>query len=341
VYFYKSALLSLHLPLQARMSLVSPRRCAGRPRRAPRHQSPAGVSRTFVPCGRATHNRMHRRIADFHMFLHDALFAISVGCSESRGHWQGGSKKAILLQVLRLAAVSLAYSWSSARCLAAPGTSPICEQAGNADSTVSERIAIGPIVCIVTSTDWYASSGTNSVIVDRLLSLLRAHQNCDGSGRFCQKMVATRFCQIRNLTRAHRCGRLAPAPDSRWLQARHALLQSKRDKPAQKWGIIPTPAKWAGVALPTPTSLYRTAFDRDGAALATRVGLSALQGLLLLCPRSLRPPWLDPFIIYNDTIEQMPHGNEYSRQIAARYYANRGLMQIENKDLFVLGSAAE
>jgi hypothetical protein len=110
---------------------------------------------------------------------------------------------------------------------------------------------------------------------------------------------------------------------------------------AQKWGIIPTPARWAGVALPTPTSLYRTAFDCDGAALATRVGLSALQGLLLLCPRSLRPPWLDPFIIYNGTIEQMPHGNEYSRQIAARYYANRGLVQIENKDLIVLGSAAE
>ena len=223
------------------------------------------------------------------MFLHDAVFAISVRCSESRGHWQGASKKAISLQVLRLAAVSSAYLWSSVRCPAGLGTSPICERAGSAGSTVSERTAVGPIECIVTSTDWYASSGTNSAIVDRLLSLLQAHQNCYGSGRFCQKMVATRFCQIRNLTRAHRCDRPAPAPDSRRLRARRALLQQKRDKPARRWGTIPTPTRWAGVAVPTPTSLYRTAFDRDGAALATRVGLLALQGLPLLCPRSLRP----------------------------------------------------
>ena len=33
----------------------------------------------------------------------------------------------------------------------------------------------------------------------------------------------------------------------------------------------------------------------------------------------------------------MPYGNEYSRQIAASYTANRGRIQVENKDLVALG----
>ena len=159
------------------------------------------------------------------MFLQDALFAIPARCSESRGHWQGGSKRAILLQVLRLVAVSSAYSWSSARCLGARGTSPTCEQAGSAGFTVSERIAIGPIACIVTSTDWYASSETNSATAGRLLCWLRAHRNCDGSGRSYQKMVAIRSYRLRSLIPERRCDRFAPAPDTRKLQAKITPLQ--------------------------------------------------------------------------------------------------------------------
>jgi hypothetical protein len=222
---YKNTLPRWLLPLQACATLAPPRRGAGRPSRAPRHRLPARSSRTFVECARAAHSRIHRRAPDVHMFLHDARFAISARCSESRGHWQRGSKKAILLQVSRLVAVSSAYSWSSARCLAAPGTSPMCEQAGSAGFTVSERIVIGPIACIVTLTDWYASSGTNSATAGRLLFLLRAHRNCEGSGRSCQKMVAIRPCHLRSLIPEHRCDQCAPAPDSRKLQDNRAPLR--------------------------------------------------------------------------------------------------------------------
>ena len=220
-----------------------PRPRASRPRRATRYRLPAGSNRTIFQYARAMHSRTHRCAPEFQMFQHDTLFAISTRCSRSRGHLAGGFEEGDIAWVLRPAAVSSAYLWSSARCLAALGTSPTCEQAGSAGFTVSGRIAIGPIACIVTSTDWCASSGTNSDIADRLPSLLRAHQNCDGSGRFCQKMVAIRF--HRN-SRSHPGAPLRavrPGLNSRRRQARRGALQSRRGKPAQKRGIIPTPAR--------------------------------------------------------------------------------------------------
>ena len=215
------------------------------------------------------------------MFLHDALFAISTRCSESRGHWQGGSKRAILLRDLRPAAVFSAYLWSSARCLAALGTSPTCEQAGSAGFTVSERIAIGPIACIVTSTDWYASSGTNSDIADRLPSLLRAHQNCDGSGRFCQKMVAIRFHQTRNLTPVHRCERFAPGLTL--VGGRLGAVHRNQDEASRRR---------SGELFQRQLGEHVWHCLRAMAPLlATTVGPSALQGLFWLCPCSPHPQW--------------------------------------------------
>jgi hypothetical protein len=332
VYSFKIAPLPWRRSLPARVSLASSRHCAGRPPRAARHSSPAGASRTFVQCVRATRRRMHWCKPAFHMFLHDALFAISSRCSESRGCWQGVSKKAILPPVLRLAGASSAYSWSSARCLAALGTSPICGQAGSAGFTVSERTAISPIACIVISTDWYASSGTSSAIVDQLLSWLRAHRNCDGSGRFCQKMLAIRSYQIRNRTPLHRCDWLAPASDPRRVRPRRAPLQLKRGKPAQKRGIIPTPASKAGVA-PRTTSL----FDRDGAAFGCdRGSVRRLSVAFALSPPSASADVITSISRHasgldalNSAIGPMARGNGYPRQIAAKASANRGLTQIE------------
>ena len=120
-----------------------------------------------------------------------------------------GSKKAILLRVLRPAAASSAYLWSSARCLAAPSTS--CLRASWKRGFHGLRTyRIGPIACIVTSTDWYFSSGTNLDIADRLLFLVVGAPELRRFRALCQKMVAIRFHQTCDLTPVHRCERFAP-----------------------------------------------------------------------------------------------------------------------------------
>ena len=186
VHSYKYARVWWSLPFPA-VATLAPR--TYRPSRAPKLARPTRSIRHFVRHVRLAHSRICRSAPDLHMFRHATPFAISVRRSEPGGHWRGGSKKGILRQASRMEVASSVYSSSSAHCLAALGMSPICEQAGGAGFTVSGRIVTGPIGCIVTSTDWCASSGTNSATAGQLLSLSRAQRSCDGSGRSCQKMV--------------------------------------------------------------------------------------------------------------------------------------------------------
>ena len=152
------------------------------------------------------------------MFPQTPRFVITARRSESRGQWPGGSRRAILRRALQMAVESSAYSSWSARCLAAQGISPICEQAGSAASTVSGPIVASPIACIVTSADWCASSGMNSATQDRLPCLLQVHRSCAASGRSCQKIVRISY-PTRSRIRRHRCDGFACALQPQKLQA--------------------------------------------------------------------------------------------------------------------------
>jgi hypothetical protein len=123
------------------------------------------------------------------LFQHDARLAIPAKGIESGGHWRRDWKKQTCAQASRRVVASSAYSLSNACCLTVPGISPICGRAGSAVSMVSRRIVADPIVCIVTSTAWYASSETSSNTAARSPCRPRAHRNCAAFGHSCHGTV--------------------------------------------------------------------------------------------------------------------------------------------------------
>ena len=74
------------------------------------------------------------------------------------------------------------------------------------------------IACIVTSTDWCASSGMSSATVDRLPYLLQVPRSCAASGRSCQKIVRISYPASSRI-RIHHCAGFAFALQPQKLQA--------------------------------------------------------------------------------------------------------------------------
>ena len=281
MYSSKDAPLSLRLPLQARVSLVSPRRRAVRPRRAPRHQSLAGASRTFVQRARATHSRTHRLAQDFHMFLHDALFAISTRCSGIEGTLAGGFQEGDIASGLAAGGRILGIFVVERALSGGPGYIAYLRASWKRGfhglrtyRDRSDRVYrdLDRLVRLIRDEFGYSGPITLLVAGAPELRRFRALLPEDGRDSVSSNSQSHPGAPLRTVRTGF---------DPRRRQARRGASQSRRGKPAQKRGIIPTPARRGRVALPT----------RDGAALSDDGGTVSLTRVVLALSCSPHPQW--------------------------------------------------
>jgi hypothetical protein len=189
------------------------------------------------------------------LFQRHAHLAIPARGGESGGHWRRDSKKQTCAQASRRVVASSAFSSSNACCLMVPSISPICGRAGSAVSMLSKRIVADPIVSIVISTVWYASSETSLNTVARSPYPSRAQRNCAVFGHSCHETVGahSRPAPLHRRETSH--DRPASAPEPKGV-----LLGTRHRRRSASFGADPSchsGMSGAGSAYPRNTSVLR------------------------------------------------------------------------------------
>ena len=243
MYSSKDARAWWPLRFQARAALVPPRPRASRPRRATRYRLPAGSNRTIFQYARAMHSRTHRCAPEFQMFQHDTLFAISTRCSESRGHLAGGFEEGDIASGLAAGGRILGIFVVERALSGGPGYIAYLRASWKRGfhglrtyRNRSDRVYRDLDRLVRLIRDEFGYSGPITLLVAGAPELRRFRALLPEDGRD----------SVSSDSRSHPGAPLRavrPGFDSRRRQARRGALQSRRGKPAQKRGIIPTPAR--------------------------------------------------------------------------------------------------